>query len=111
MAGLAVAARHGLEMENALELAKKLYVDVNIFADENNQIQQALPQLPSSCWDSAECLIKDRQIYEKDNVFPPTVIDGLAKILKSYNDNDLSQRFYGKNDEIQKLVDRYLHFA
>jgi len=111
MAGLAVAARHGLEMEGALELAQKLYVDVNIFSNEHNKVQQTLPQLPVSCWDSAECLIKDRHIYEKDGVFPPVVIDGLAKVLRSYNDKDLSQRYYGKGDEIQKLVDQYFYFS
>jgi glutamine synthetase len=56
-------------------------------------------------------LIKDRQVFEKDGVFPPSVIDGLVKILRSYNDKDLSQRYYGKGDEIQKLVDEYLHYS
>ncbi|MFH1032243.1 MAG: glutamine synthetase family protein [Chloroflexota bacterium] len=111
MAGLAIAARHGLEMEGAVELARKLYVDVNIFSSEHSKIQQKLPQLPVSCWDSADCLIKDRHIYERDGVFPPLVIDGIAKILRSYNDRDLSQRYYGKGDEIQKLVDEYFHFS
>jgi glutamine synthetase len=109
MAGLAVAARHGLEMENALELAKSLYVDINIFSHENEEIQRQLPQLPTSCWESAEKLILDRYIYEKDGVFPAAVIDGTAKNLMSYNDKDLSQRYYGKGDEIQKMVDEYLH--
>jgi glutamine synthetase len=111
MAGLAVAARHGIEMEGALDLARKLYVDVNIFSRENQELQKNLPQLPTSCWESAESLIKDRAIYEKDGVFPSIVIEGLAKNLMSYNDSDLSQRYYGKGDEIQKLVDDYLHFS
>lgn len=111
MAGLAVAARHGLGMEKALELANKLYVDVNIFSAEHKSIQDRLPQLPASCWESAEYLLRDRQIYEQDNVFPPVVVDGLAKILQSYNDRDLSQRYYGKGDEINKLVEEYFHFS
>ncbi len=111
MAGMAIAARHGIEMEEALVLASKLYVDVNIFSQENNAIREKLPQLPVSCWESAKCLIKDRHIYEKDGVFPPVVIDGLVKTLRSYNDRDLSQRYYGKGDEIQKLVDEYVHFS
>jgi glutamine synthetase len=109
MAGLAVAARHGLEMKNALELAKSLYVDINIFSHENEEIQRRLPQLPTSCWESAEKLLADRSIYEKDEVFPVAVIDGIVKNLKSYNDKDLSQRYYGKGDEIQKLVAEYMH--
>lgn len=109
MAGLAVAARHGIEMKGALELASKLYVDVNVFSQEHSEIQKRLPQLPTSCWESADCLLKDHEIYERDGVFPPIVIEGLAKTLKSYNDRDLSQRYFGKGDEIQKLVDEYFH--
>ena len=109
LAGLVVAARHGLEMEGALELADKLYVDVNIFSPEHEKIQERLPQLPSSCWESAECLLRDRKIYERDGVFSPLVVDGLVKTLKSYNDKDLSERLYAKEDEIKKLVDEYLH--
>ena len=109
MAGLAVAARHGIEMEGALDLASKLYVDVNIFSQEHREIQGRLPQLPTSCWESAEYLLKDREIYERDGVFPSIVTEGLAKTLKSYDDRDLSQRYYGKGDEIQKLVDEYFH--
>jgi len=111
LAGLAVAARKGLTMDNALDLAKELYVDVNIFSDEHKGIQSKLPQLPVSCWESAERLLDDRQIYQQDGVFPPVVIDGLVKILRSYNDRDLSRRYYGKGDEIKKLVDEYFHFS
>lgn len=109
LAGLAVAVRHGFEMKDALELANKFYVDVNIFAEEHKKIQEKLPQLPASCWESANCLIEDRAIYEKDGVFSPLVIDGIAKALKSYDDKDLSERLYGKDEEIRKLVEKYLH--
>lgn len=111
LAGLAVAARQGIKMDDALDLAKELYVDVNIFSDEHKSIQNKLPQLPVSCWESAERLLDDRQIYQQDGVFPPVVIDGLVKILRSYNDRDLSRRYYGKGDEIKKLVDDYFHFS
>lgn len=109
LAGLAVAARHGLEMEGALELANKLYVDVNIFSPEQSGVRERLPQLPSSCWESAESLLRDSEIYQRDGVFSPTVIDGIVKKLKSYNDKGLSQRLYAKEDEIKKLVNEYLH--
>jgi len=109
LAGLAVAARYGLGMEGALELANKLYVDVNIFSPEYKKVQERLPQLPTSCWESAESLLKDREIYQRDGVFPSVVIDGMVKKLKSYNDRDLSEKLYGKEDEIKKLVDGHLH--
>jgi glutamine synthetase len=109
IAGLATAARHGLQMPGALELAKKLYVDVNIFHDEFKNIQKILPQLPLSCWQSADCLMRDRAVYEKDGVFSPKVIDGIARSLKSYNDRDLSRRLYGKPAKIKELITQYLH--
>lgn len=109
LAGLAVAARHGLEMPNSLDMANKLYVNVNIFSSEHKQIQEKLHKLPVSCWESAENLLRERRIYERDGVFSAGVIDGVVKKLKSYNDNDLSEKLYGKKDEIKKLVEEYLH--
>jgi len=111
LAGLAVATRYGLEMKDALALTSKLYVNVNIFSPENKRIQEKLPQLPTSCWGSAECLLKDREIYEGDGVFSPVVIDGLVKMLKSYNDKDLSAKYSSKGDEIKNLVDEYFYYC
>jgi len=109
LAGLAVAARHGLEMKDALELTNKLYVDVNIFSPEQSGVRERLPQLPSSCWESAETLLGHREIYERDSVFSPVVIDEIARKLKSYNDKGLSEKLHGKEDEIKKLIEEYLH--
>lgn len=110
LAGLTVAARHGLQMPDALDVAKKLYVDVNIFADEHKAFQKKLPQLPSSCWASADHLLKDRAIYEKDGVFSPITIEGIAEMLKAHNDLDLSERLYHKDDKIKQLVEQFLHY-
>ena len=109
LAGLAVAARHGLEMEDALQLANELHVDVDPRSHRHKRIQERLPSLPTSCWESAENLLEDRKIYERDAVFPPVVIDGLVETLRSYNDKDFSERLYGKGDEIRELVKEYLH--
>lgn len=109
LAGLAVAARHGLEMEGALELANKLYVDVNIFSSDQKNIRERLSQLPCSCYESAESLLLDREVYQQDNVFPPSVIDGIVKKLKSYNDVDLYVKLHSNGDEIKNLVNEYLH--
>lgn len=109
LAGLAVAARHGLGMTDALELAEKLYVDVHVSPAEEKMMQLGLPSLPSSCTESAEHLLKDRAIYEKDGVFSPVLIDGLVRQLQSYNDRNLSEKLYLKGDQIRKLVDEYMH--
>ena len=109
LAGLAVAARHGMEMADSLELAKELYVDVNVFAPEHSEIQNRLTQLPTSCQQSAENLLKDREIYQKEGVFPSMAIDEIANKLKSYDDKDLSEKLLGKKKEIKKLIDEYLY--
>lgn len=68
-----------------------------------------MPHLPNSCWESAENLLKDRKIYEKDEVFPENIIDSIAKGLKNYEDKNLSKKLYGNKKELEKLVNKYLH--
>ncbi|WP_366535704.1 hypothetical protein [Streptococcus pneumoniae] len=69
LAGLAVACRHGFEMDNALAVAEHTYVQVNIHQKENADKLNALKQLPDSCAASADCLQEQRQIFEQYQVF------------------------------------------
>lgn len=108
-AGLVMAAQHGLEMPDALEIADKLYVDVNIFSEENKSRLAELAHLPDCCVDSAKALLKHRKFFEKDGVFPSGTIDNFVRVLSNYKDKGLSERLYGKTEEIRKLVYRYLH--
>ncbi len=108
-AGLTVAARHGLEMENALEFAEKTYVDVNIFEEQYKSRVNQLQQLPVSCVQSAEYLEKQRPIYEEHNIFPARIIDGLIRYLKNFNDQNLRESIKDNEKEIMKLVNTYLH--
>ncbi len=109
LAGLAVAARHGLEMPDAIEYSNNLYADVNIFEDEHSDVRSRLPQLPASCWESADHLLEDREIYEADGVFSPVLIDGVVRMLRGYNDLDLSEKLYGRDQEIEDLIKEYLY--
>jgi len=109
MAGLVLGIEHGLEMENALEMADNLYVDYNIFKETAKAAAKKLDSLPASCCESADALVAQRSLFERDNVFPPGMIDNIVKKLKNYDDKDLSERLFGKNDEIHKLVMQYLH--
>ena len=110
LAGILVAVRHGFEMKDALAVAEKLYVSVNIFKDEHKDKVKQLKRLPASCDEAAECLSSKRAEFEKYNVFPSGTIDSIIKELKSFDDSGLSEKLYGKNDEIRKLVDTYLHW-
>ncbi len=109
IAGLAVACRHGLQMDNALEIAEKTYVNVNIHQKENEDKLKGLAQLPDSCAASAECLEKQRDIYQKYNVFSPAMIDGIIAKLKSYDDSSLRVYLQDNPDELIKMVEKYFH--
>jgi glutamine synthetase len=109
LAGIVMAAQHGLEMPDALERARELYVNVDIYKEEHKSKRERLDHLPTSCWESAECLHQNRDSLENHNVFPSGTIDMIIKHLKSYNDRGLIQRLGGKEEEIRNLVDRFLH--
>ncbi len=109
LAGMILAAKEGLEDKEALKKADELYVNVNIFDDKHKDILNRLVALPTSCFESADFLEKDRDSYEKDGVFPHGTIDKFIRKLKSYEDKNMSEKLFGKKDEIKKIVDKYLH--
>lgn len=109
MAGLTVAARHGLEMADSLAIAADKYVDVNIFDDEHKEKVSKLKQLPVSCWDSANQLEKQAEIYTRYGVFPKGVLGGIEKLLKSFNDQNLRSEIGNNQEAILSLVQKYFH--
>jgi len=109
LAGLCVACRHGFEMSNALEVAEKTYVNVNIHAAENADRLATLAQLPDSCTASADCLDRQRQVFEEHGVFSPAMIDGIIAQLRAYNDLTLRKDIENNPKEIMKLVTQYFH--
>jgi len=109
LAGLTVAARHGFEIKEALKIAERTYVDVNIFDDEYKEKQSKLAQLPSSCSESAEELINQKEIYKKYGVFPENVIQSQASLLRSYKDKGLISKIEKNDEKVMELVTRYFH--
>jgi len=109
LAGLTVAARHGIEMQNALEFAADTYVDVNIFREQHQDIAAKLDQLPVSCWESALMLEKQKEIYLKHDVFTQGMIEGVVNKLKSFGDNELLKKIGDDKQAILELVNRYFY--
>ncbi|MDQ7773281.1 MAG: glutamine synthetase family protein [Elusimicrobiales bacterium] len=109
MAGLCVAARRGFERKDALEYAEKFFVDKNIHDKAHAALLEKLPKLPASCSESADCLEKSRAAFEERGIFTPQTMDGIAARLRAFDDRDLSERLYGKEEEIRKLVEEYLY--
>lgn len=99
--------RHGLQLSDGLALPKN-YVDVNIFHDEHKEKVKSLAQLPVSCYDGAQELLRQADIYKEYGVFPKSLIDGLANKLMSYNDQHLRE-IANNQDAILDLVNRYFH--
>lgn len=106
MAGLITAATHGLNMDNALDIAEKTYAYTNIFSDE---FKSKLEELPANCFESAIRLEKKRLFFEKDNIFPADLIENTCKRLKDFEDKNLSEKLLGNDKEIKKLVDKHMH--
>jgi glutamine synthetase len=107
LAGLVMASLHGMEMEDALPKAEKLYVSTNIHK-EKDKISK-LGQLPESCWTSAEALAENRQVFQKYGVFPEGMIDNVIRKLKSFDDKGLSEKIFGNTEAIRDLVIKYIH--
>lgn len=99
LAGLAVAARHGFEMENGTQYARDRYVDVNIFDERHREVLARLNRLPASCEESARRLEEHRAVYERHGVFSPRLIDGLVARLAAFRDADLRRELAGGRRE------------
>ena len=65
--------------------------------------------LPDSCAASAECLEKQRAVYEAEGVFSPAMIDGIIAGLKSFNDRTLRADIGSDQGKILELVEKYFH--
>ena len=109
MAGLCVACRHGLENPDALQLAERTYVDVNIHQAEHADRLKQLEQLPDNCAASADCLQQQRAIYEEQGVFSSELVDGMIAHLRSFNDRTLRQEAEANPSLMRELVERYFH--
>ncbi len=109
IAGLCVGARHGFEMPDGLEFAQKTYIDVNIFDDKHKARQDELYQLPYSCKKAADYLLAQADIFKQHGVFTDALLEGIARKLRDYNDENLRERIAPNREETMKLVRQFLH--
>lgn len=107
LAGLTLAALHGLEMEDALEKAKESYVDINIFDDDS--MNSKLASLPLSCYQSAQALADRKQAFLKYNVFTEALLDDIVEQLKKFNDENLRKEVDSDKDRLLAEVNKYFH--
>ena len=109
LAGLCVACRYGFELSNALDIAEQTYVDVNIHDAAHAGKLSQLNQLPDSCVASADCLERQRKVYEAHGVFSSAMLDGIIAQLRAFNDTTLRKDIESHPTDLKALVERYFH--
>jgi len=95
-----------------LDLAERFYVKGNIFKDK--ALRDKFPVLPTSCVESSRILLKKRDLYERDGVFPPSVIDYVARLLEKEDDEFMNRTLADlpaddRLHEIRKIMHKDLH--
>lgn len=108
-AGLVTAARHGFEIDNALEIAKSTYVDFNIHKSGKEKLISHLAHLPVSCFDSATELEKTKDIYVKNGVFSEKMISDIVDGLRKFNDQNIRREVETRPELMQEIVDKYFY--
>jgi glutamine synthetase len=109
LAGLTVAARHGLMAKDALTYAAKTYVDINIFDEENKEKAARLDVLPDSCVRSATELERQKPIYLEYGVFTEDLLNERIAYLKNFDDAQLRAKVEKDEQEMLKLVERFFY--
>ena len=99
LAGMAVAARRGLDDPKSLKTASRLST-----ADHSR-----FDQLPSSCDESADELTRERKAFEADGVFPPELIDAVLAGLRDHDDAALLKKAAKDDAARAELIDRFWH--
>ena len=82
---------------------------MNIHDAANADKLSALAQLPDSCCASADCLERQRAVYEEKGVFSKAMIDGIIRQLRSFDDRTLRDDIENNHKAIKKLVQAYFH--
>jgi glutamine synthetase len=103
LAGMTMAVQWGLTHGEAAELAARLYVP-----STGGLAPAELPLLPGSCFESARQLRAHRDLYERDGVFPPAVVDYIAGLLSREHDEGLMLRLAELPDDERLCQTRHI---
>jgi glutamine synthetase len=104
LAGIHMAIDYGLSNKE-----KALQITTELLMEEPNLKKDNLKALPRSCHQSAKLLERHRDYYEKGNIFPKRVIDGIIQRLKSYDDENLNEVLCNDNEKTEQLIRKFIH--
>ncbi|TCJ76081.1 UNVERIFIED_ORG: glutamine synthetase [Dietzia maris] len=103
LAGMAAAARRGLDDPGSLEQAERLSA-----ADGED-----FEALPTSCAEAADVLEAEREMFEADDVFPAALIDSVLAGLRGDDDDDDDDDEVGDSGngdaDREELIRRHWH--
>ncbi len=106
LAGIVMAADWGFEHDRSLDLADKFYLRKEKLAED--EVLDDLPSLPASCGESAHMLIENRMFYEKDGIFPASMIDYISRMLLEEN---VEVHALSGLVDMRKLMHKFLHIG
>ena len=112
LAGITLAAEWGLTNgKESLAKAEKCYVKGNIHDSEG---ELGLEAIAANCVESGEILDKNREMFVRDGIFTPQVINFVVKSLAAEDDKDLNKRLMALPDadklkESRRVMHRDLH--
>lgn len=109
IAAMVCAARSGFEQPDALKRAEEMYVSVNIHNDENKDKLESLKSLPDCCVASAAALDADKNVFEEYGVFSPSLINGIIKKLRAFDDEDLRKKLSNSHKDMMEVVRKFWH--
>lgn len=108
LAALAVAARRGFEMPDALTVADRYYVDIDIHRPENAARLATLPTLPADTAASADCLAARKADFTAAGVFDPAMIDAAEAKLRSFDPHEAAEALHD-SEKMLRMVSRFFH--
>ena len=90
-------------------MPQQTFVDGDIHDEAHREQLSRLKELPDSCAASADCLERQRAIFEQHGVFSPLMIDAILADLRSFNDRTLRADVASDPEAMEKLVKRFIH--
>ena len=108
LAGITMAVEWGLSFDTSLEVAAKTYLATG------KKQQAGFSALPRSCVESARTLNEKREMYERQGVFAPAVINYVSRLLEAEDDDDMNARLAAlpaddRLRETRKIMHKDLH--
>jgi len=107
LAGMATSAMWAFRNpEESLKLAKECFVQGNIH--DNPELCERLVDIATSCEETADVLLEQRNLYEKEGLFPASLIEKVAATLKEEKDAGYNRRIMEMEPEKGKMEARKL---